>query len=44
MPLPQHPDHHDDPPTRERRRKRTILVAIGLIVVLASLHVVRQAL
>ena len=44
MTLPTHPAGHDGPSTPPRRNRRIALAAVGLLVLLASLHLLRAAL
>jgi hypothetical protein len=45
MPLPQHPDRADTPAEPNRSTKRRgIAIAVGTLLVLATIHFLRQAL
>lgn len=44
MNMPPHPPHTDDEPAQTRPRRRVIIAAIGIILLLASIHLLRTVL
>jgi hypothetical protein len=44
MPLPQHPDRADTPAELNRSTKRRgIAIAVGVLLLMATIHLLRQA-
>lgn len=41
---PAHPPHTDDEPANARPRRRAIIAAICIVILLASIHLLRTAL